>query len=197
LPATVGVLALQGDFREHIEVFRSLGAGTREVRLPRDLGGVDGLVIPGGESTTIVRLCDAYGLRQTICNAVGAGLPLWGTCAGMIVLARALTDPYPKPFGLLDIEVSRNSFGRQVNSFEVDLDIHGIEGGPFRGVFIRAPAVVSVGRGVEVMASLEDGTPVAVRSERVMAAAFHPELCGDSRVHQLFLTTVERCRTTG
>jgi 5'-phosphate synthase pdxT subunit len=115
----------------------------------------------------------------------------------MIVLARALTDPYPKPFGLLDIEVSRNSFGRQVNSFEVDLDIHGIEGGPFRGVFIRAPAVVSVGRGVEVMASLEDGTPVAVRSERVMAAAFHPELCGDSRVHQLFLTTVERCRTTG
>jgi 5'-phosphate synthase pdxT subunit len=154
-------------------------------------------VIPGGESTTIVRLCDTYGLRRAICEAAADGLALWGTCAGMIVLARALTDPYPVPFGLVDIEVSRNSFGRQVDSFEIDLDIRGIQDGPFRGIFIRAPGVVSVGAGVEVLAVLEDGTPVAVCSERVLATAFHPELGDDTRVHKLFLARVERCRNVG
>lgn len=188
----IGVLALQGDFEEHIQVLRALGAATSKVRLPRDLEGLDGLVIPGGESTTLAKLCDAYGLRQPIKGAVAAGVALWGTCAGMILLARSLTDATPTPFGLLDITVSRNWFGRQVASFEVDLQILGLDGPAFRGVFIRAPAVVGVGRGTQVLATLPDGTPVAVRGGRVLATAFHPELTDDTRVHELFLHLASR-----
>ena len=186
-PKPIGVLALQGGFLEHIHILRSLGVTTREVRLPDDLHDLDGLIIPGGESTTIVRLADLYGLRQSIIDAVNRNMAVWGTCAGMIMLARELTDPIPKPLGLLDIKVSRNWYGRQVDSFEIDLDIQGIQGGPFPGVFIRAPAIVSVGPEVEQFASLEDDSPVAVRSGTVMATAFHPELTEDNRLHKMFL----------
>jgi 5'-phosphate synthase pdxT subunit len=159
----------------------------REVRLPDDLHDLRGLIIPGGESTTIIRLADLYGFRQAIIDAVNRNMAVWGTCAGMIVLARELTDPFPQPFGLLDIKVSRNWYGRQVDSFEIDLDIQGLEGGPFPGIFIRAPAIISVGPEVVQFASLEDGSPVAVRSGHLMATAFHPELTEDNRLHKMFL----------
>ena len=184
----IGVLALQGDFLEHIQILESLGVDAPEIRLPSQIEGLDGLIIPGGESTTIVKLADLYGLREAIARFAADGRPLWGTCAGMIVVARDLTDPYPEPFGLIDITVSRNGFGRQVDSFEADLEIEGLEGAPFRGVFIRAPVVTDVGEGVERLSSLEDGTPVAVRSDKIIATAFHPELTDDTRVHELFLS---------
>lgn len=187
----VGVLAIQGDFHEHILVLESLGVETSEVRLPKQLEGLDGLIIPGGESTTIVMLADLYGLRDAIRSAVDGGMALWGTCAGMIVIARELAEDRPEPFNLVDMKVSRNWFGRQVDSFEQDLQIEGIEGGPYRCVFIRAPAVTELGDGVETIASLNGGTPVAVRSGKILATAFHPELTDDTRVHQLFLTLAE------
>ena len=183
----IGVLALQGDFQEHAAILESLGVGVVEVRLPHQLEGVRGLIIPGGESTTIVKLIDAYGFRPALAEAVAGGMAVWGTCAGMIVIARKLMDPYPQPLRLMDITVSRNWFGRQVDSFEVDLEIKDLEGGSFRGVFIRAPAVASLGRDVELLSALEDGTPVAVRSGRIMATAFHPELTDDTRVHEMFV----------
>ncbi len=188
----IGVLALQGGFLEHIRILSSLGVTTREVRLPDDLQELQGLIIPGGESTTIVRLADLYGIRQAIIEAAGRNMTIWGTCAGMIVLARELTDPIPKPFGLLEIKVSRNWYGRQVDSFEVGLNIQGLEGDPFPGIFIRAPAIVSVGPGVEQFASLEDGSPVAVRNGSIMATAFHPELTDDNRLHKMFLRLANR-----
>ena len=188
----IGVLALQGGFLEHIHILRSLGITTREVRLADDLHELHGLIIPGGESTTIVRLADLYGLRQAIIEAVSRNMAVWGTCAGMIVLARELTDPFPKPFGLLEIKVSRNWYGRQVNSFEIDLDIQGLGGGSFPGIFIRAPAIISVGPGVERFASLPNGSPVAVRSGNIMATAFHPELSEDNRLHKMFLNLAYR-----
>ncbi len=196
----IGVLAIQGDFHEHILVLESLGAEASEVRLPKHLEGLDGLIIPGGESTTIVKLADLYGLREAIRSAVDGGMALWGTCAGMIVIARELTEDRPEPFNLVDIKVSRNWFGRQVDSFEQDLQIEGIEGGPYRCVFIRAPAVAELGNGVKVIASLNGAslnasdnvtTPVAVRSGKILATAFHPELTDDTRVHELFLSLAE------
>ena len=187
----VGVLAIQGDFHEHILVLESLGVETSEVRLPKQLEGLDGLIIPGGESTTIVMLADLYGLRDAIRSAVDGGMALWGTCAGMIVIARERAEDRPEPFNLVDMKVSRNWFGRQVDSFEQDLQIEGIEGGPYRCVFIRAPAVMELGDGVETIASVNGGTPVAVRSGKILATAFHPELTDDTRVHQLFLTLAE------
>ena len=187
----VGVLAIQGDFHEHILVLESLGVETSEVRLPKQLEGLDGLIIPGGESTTIVMLADLYGLRDAIRSAVDGGMALWGTCAGMIVIARELAEDRAEPFNLVDMKVSRNWFGRQVDSFEQDLQIEGIEGGPYRCVFIRAPAVTELGDGVETLASVNGGTPVAVRSGKILATAFHPELTDDTRVHQLFLTLAE------
>jgi 5'-phosphate synthase pdxT subunit len=191
-PKPIGVLALQGGFLEHIHILRTLGVTAREVRLPDDLHGLHGLIIPGGESTTIVRLADLYGFRQAIIEAVNRNMAVWGTCAGMIVLARELTDPLPQPFGLLDIKVSRNWYGRQVDSFEIDLNIQDLEGGPFPGVFIRAPAIISLGPEVEQFASLEDGSPVAVRSDNLLATAFHPELTEDNRLHRLFLRLANR-----
>lgn len=192
----IGVLAIQGDFHEHIQVLESLGVETSEVRLPKHLEGLDGLIIPGGESTTIVKLADLYGLREAIRSAVDGGMALWGTCAGMIVIARELAEDRPEPFNLVDMKVSRNWFGRQVDSFEQDIPIEGIEGGPYRCVFIRAPAVTELGNGVEVIASLNGayfngGTPVAVRSGKILATAFHPELTDDTRVHELFLNLAE------
>ena len=187
----VGVLAIQGDFLEHRQVLDRLGVDAEEIRLPQQLDNVDGLIIPGGESTTIVQLIDIYGFRNILREKVKSGMPAWGTCAGMIVIADRLTDRRPEPLRLMDIEVSRNAFGRQVDSFEKDLQIEQIEGPPFRAVFIRAPVVNSVGDGVKVLATLDDGRPVAVRQGHILATAFHPELTEDSRVHELFLKIVE------
>ena len=193
----VGVLAIQGDFLEHRQMIEGLGVDAPEVRLGKDLAGLDGLVIPGGESTTIVQLLDIFDMRNTVVGLVREGLPVWGTCAGMIVLADRLTDHRPEPLHLMDIEVSRNAFGSQVDSFEAEIEVEGIDGTPFRGIFIRAPVVNTVGQGVKVLARLSDGRPVAVREADMLATAFHPELTGDSRVHELFLNIVrgakERC----
>ncbi len=193
---TIGVLAIQGDFLEHRLMIEGLGADAPEVRLGKDLDGLDGLVIPGGESTTIVQLLDIFEMRDTVVGLVRDGMPVWGTCAGMIVLADRLTDHRPDPLHLMDIEVSRNAFGSQVHSFEADLELDGVTGAPFRGVFIRAPVVNTVGEGVEVIARLDDGRPVAVRESHMLATAFHPELTGDSRVHELFLNIVRGAKGT-
>ena len=187
----IGVLAIQGDFLEHKHVLARLGVDAPEIRLPGELDGLDGLIIPGGESTTIVQLIDIYGFRSELADRVGAGLPVWGTCAGMIVLADSLTDRRPEPLHLMNIEVSRNAFGSQVDSFEADLDIEHVDGPPFRGVFIRAPVVNRAGEGVKVLAQLDDGKPVAVRQDAMLATAFHPELTNDDRVHDLFRRIVE------
>jgi 5'-phosphate synthase pdxT subunit len=174
----IGVLAVQGNFREHVSMLRRLGAEPVEVRKPEQLDDLDGLVIPGGESTAIARLVRLYGLEAAIRRFEG---PLFGTCAGMILLDR-------RHLGLLDLEVSRNAYGRQVASFEADLELAG-EDEPLRGVFIRAPRVAEVGPEVEVLADL-DGEPVLLREGRVLVAAFHPELTADTRVHERFLDLV-------
>ncbi|NQW16630.1 MAG: pyridoxal 5'-phosphate synthase glutaminase subunit PdxT [Chloroflexi bacterium] len=190
----IGVLALQGDFHEHIQALESLGVETSEVRLPMHLEGLDGLIIPGGESTTIVKLGDLYGFREAIRVELDRGMALWGTCAGMIVIANELTDDRPTPFGYVDMKVSRNWFGRQVDSFEQDIAIAGMEGGPYHCVFIRAPAVASLGDSVEVLANFDGITPVAVRSGKIMATAFHPELTDDTRVHEMFIALARNGR---
>lgn len=186
----IGVLALQGDFQEHVAVLRRLGADAVEVRLPYELEGLDGLIIPGGESTTLGKLAADYGLIEPL-RAFGRARPTWGTCAGMIFMAKDVGRAQPT-LGLMDIAVDRNAFGRQVHSFEVDLDIpalarNEVRARPFRAVFIRAPAIRNVGPGVEVLAWLEDGTPVAARQGHLLATAFHPELTGDDRFHRYFL----------
>ena len=183
-------MAIQGDFQEHRQVFDRLGVDAPEIRLPHQLDNIDGLVIPGGESTTIVQLIDIFGFREVLKERVKSGLPVWGSCAGMIVMAEKLTDRRPEPLHLMNIQVSRNAFGRQVDSFEADLEISDLEGPPFRGVFIRAPVVTSVGEGVQILASLEHGSVVAVRQGRMLATAFHPELTEDTRVHELFVRIV-------
>jgi len=174
----IGVLAVQGNFREHAAMLRRLGADPVEVRKPEQLQGLDGLVIPGGESTTFIRLMRLYGLDEAVREFTG---PVLGTCAGMIVLDR-------RHLGAVDIEVDRNAYGRQVASFEADLDLAG-EGEPLRGVFIRAPRVREVGPEVEVLAEL-DGEPVLLREGQVIVASFHPELTDDTRVHERFLDLV-------
>jgi len=175
---TVGVLALQGNFREHAAMLRRLGVDVVEVRLPEQLDGLDGLVIPGGESTAIMRLMRLYGLEEAVRRFAGAVL---GTCAGMILLDRA-------HLGLVDLEVERNAYGRQLASFEADLELTGDEE-PLHGVFIRAPRVAEVGPGVEVLAE-HDGVPVLARDGRFLVASFHPELTDDTRVHERFLELV-------
>jgi 5'-phosphate synthase pdxT subunit len=175
----IGVLAVQGNFREHVAVLRRLGADVVEVRKPEQLEGLDGLVVPGGESTAIGRLIRLYGLEDAIRRFAA---PILGTCAGMILLDR-------DHLGLVDVGVSRNAYGRQVASFETDLDLAG-EAEPLRGVFIRAPRVVDAGPDVEVLAEL-DGEPVLLRQGRIIVAAFHPELTDDTRVHEMFLELVE------
>ena len=190
---TVGVLAIQGDFAEHRTALESLGVDVKEVRLPDQLDDVDGLIVPGGESTTIVQLIDIYEMREKLRDRIlNDRMPTWGTCAGMIVMAGELTDHRPTPLSLMDTVVSRNAFGRQVDSFESDLDVDGMDGPPYRAVFIRAPVFVSVGEKVEVLARLDDGRPVAVRQGHMLATAFHPELTDDSRMHKLFVGIVEQ-----
>ena len=183
----IGVLAVQGDFAEHIALLRILGIEAQEVRLPHQFEEIDGLIIPGGESTTLSRLMSIYDLRQPVGQLCRDGKCLWGTCAGMIMMAREITEEDPEPLGLMDIGVQRNSFGRQIDSFEQDLEVGALDGGPFHGVFIRAPGVIRVGDGVEVLASLPDGQPVAVRQGNLLVSSFHPELTTDTRFHQLFL----------
>jgi 5'-phosphate synthase pdxT subunit len=176
-------------------MLRRLGAATVEVRLPHHLDGLDGLIIPGGESTTIVRLMDEYGLREPLRAFAAAGGAVWGTCAGMIVLGRRVPDLDRPPLGLMDVAVRRNAFGRQVDSFEALLDVLGLDGGPFRAIFIRAPRIEEVGPEVQVLATLGDGTMVAARQGRMLATAFHPELTDDVRFHRLFLDLASGART--
>ncbi|MDF1597534.1 MAG: pyridoxal 5'-phosphate synthase glutaminase subunit PdxT [Acidimicrobiia bacterium] len=182
----VGVLALQGDFREHQQSLERAGAISRQVRRPADLDGISALVIPGGESTTIGRLAILYGLIDPLCEVVDGGLPTFGTCAGLIFLAAGTVKEGPPQLGCLDVIVERNAFGRQNDSFEAPIEVQGLEA-PYLGVFIRAPQVSKVGPHVEVLATY-DGQVVMVRQENILASAFHPELTDDVRIHEMVLS---------
>jgi 5'-phosphate synthase pdxT subunit len=186
----IGVLALQGAFAEHLGILARLGADPVLVRLPGDLDGLDGLVIPGGESTTMSRLMLEYELHRPLKDRAGAGFPIMGICAGMILLARHVSDSSLQSLGLMDISVRRNAFGSQVDSFETDIEIPALGGQPFHGVFIRAPIIESANSTVELLARLGDGTAVAARQGKLLAVAFHPELSGDLRLHRYFLDLV-------
>ena len=190
--ARVGVLALQGAFIEHVRAFERLGAEVVEVRLPEQLDALHALVIPGGESTTMSLLMDSYGLRKPVLDLASRGAPVWGTCAGMIMLARDVEDERVHTLELMDLKVVRNAFGRQVDSFEADLRIPTLGERPFPAVFIRAPVVEGAGDGVEVLARLPDGRIVAARQGQLLATAFHPELTDDPRFHKLLLDMAER-----
>lgn len=190
---TVGILALQGAFIEHEHRLRDLGAQTVQVRLPQDLDGLDGLIIPGGESTTIGMLATTFGLIEPL-REFARSRPAWGTCAGLIFLARDIGVDRQPILGVMDVAVNRNAFGRQIDSFETDLPIEGLEGGPFHAVFIRAPIITSAGPGVDVLAALDDGRIVAAQQGHLLATAFHPELTPDHRLHAYFLTMVESAK---
>lgn len=189
----IGVLALQGAFIEHEQMLRRMGVETREVRLPQHLEGLDGLIMPGGESTTIGKLAVQYDLIEPIRSLAAAGKPLWGTCAGMILMSKGVGRDQPL-LGLMDVNVKRNAFGRQVDSFETDLNIPAIatpeNPGPFHAVFIRAPWIESVGAGVDVLARLDNGVIVAARQDKLLATSFHPELSRDDRFHRYFISLV-------
>jgi 5'-phosphate synthase pdxT subunit len=184
----IGVLALQGAFAEHIAVLRQIGVEGVEVRLPDDLEGVSGLILPGGESTTMRKLIARWELRQPIERLIESGAPIFGTCAGMILLARRIVDGDEPVFPVLDIDIKRNAFGRQLDSFETDLDVPLLGERPVHGIFIRAPVVERTGPSVDVLARLADGHVVAVRERNVIATAFHPELAGETRFHRLLVT---------
>ncbi|MFE9663360.1 MULTISPECIES: pyridoxal 5'-phosphate synthase glutaminase subunit PdxT [unclassified Streptomyces] len=187
----IGVLALQGDVREHLAALAAAGAAARPVRRPEELAEVDALVVPGGESTTISKLAVLFGLMEPLRARVRAGMPVYGTCAGLIMLADRILDPRSgqETIGGIDMVVRRNAFGRQNESFEAAVEVTGVSGSPVEGVFIRAPWVESVGPGVEVLAT-HAGHVVAVRQGRALATSFHPELTGDHRVHALFVAMV-------
>ncbi|GAB4441624.1 MAG: pyridoxal 5'-phosphate synthase glutaminase subunit PdxT [Anaerolineae bacterium] len=194
----IGVLALQGAFLEHTNMLRKLGATPVEVRLPQDLDGLDGLIIPGGESTTIGKLANQFGLMPPLHDFVAQGRAVWGTCAGLIFLAKDIGSTgsgghvVPPRLAVMDVTVDRNAFGRQVDSFEADLwlPFAPTEAPPFRAVFIRAPKIEAVGEGVEVLATLDNGAIVAARQGNLLVTAFHPELTNDNRFHQLFLQMI-------
>ena len=188
----VGVLALQGDVREHVRVLTDLGAAAIPVRRPTELSEIDGLVIPGGESSVIDKLSRAFGMREPLREAIEGGLPVYGTCAGLILLAERIVDGIEgqQTFGGLDVTVRRNAFGSQVDSFEVDLDVPVLGAPPVHAVFIRAPLVEQAGPDVETLAALDDGRVVAVRQGSVVGTSFHPEMTGDDRFHALFLDMV-------
>lgn len=191
----VGLLALQGDFIEHAAILKQLGVETREVRLSTDLQGLDGLIIPGGESTTIGKLAQDFGLMQPL-REFGREHAIWGTCAGSIFLSKDARRSQPL-LGLMDIQVERNAFGRQVDSFEIDLTVECLrtfqaENPPFHAIFIRAPLIESVGKDVEVLACLPDGRKVAARQGKWLATSFHPELTEDDRFHRYFLELVRQ-----
>jgi 5'-phosphate synthase pdxT subunit len=184
----IGVLALQGAFAEHVAALRAIGVEAVEVRLPEQLEDVDGLIIPGGESTTMRRLIARWDLREPILALAAEGKPLFGTCAGMIVLSRQIEGGEDAVLPLLVVKVERNAFGRQLDSFETDLSVPVLGDTPVHAVFIRAPVIESVGPGVDVMATLEDGRIVAVRQRNIIATSFHPELAGETRFHRLVAT---------
>ena len=191
----IGALALQGDFREHLAVVDGLGHVGDEVRTPDELASVNALIIPGGESTTIGRLATIYGLMEPLRERIGLGMPVLGTCAGMIFLASATTGPVQPQLGVLDVVVERNAFGRQVDSFEADLDVEGFAD-PMRAVFIRAPWIDKVGAEVEVLATVDDpggggSHPVVVQQDRILATSFHPELTDDDRLHTMLIELAE------
>ncbi|MFG3707541.1 pyridoxal 5'-phosphate synthase glutaminase subunit PdxT [Micromonospora sp. NPDC047670] len=196
----IGVLALQGDVREHVAALAAAGADARPVRRPQELDAVDGLVVPGGESTTISKLADIFEMREPIDKRIAGGMPVYGSCAGMIMLAAEVLDGRPDQRGFAGIEmtVRRNAFGRQVDSFEAPVGLTGVEGGAFHAVFIRAPWVERVGAGVEVLGTVTEGPTagriVAVRQGNLLATSFHPELTGDTRVHAYFVAMVRASR---
>jgi 5'-phosphate synthase pdxT subunit len=184
----IGVLALQGAFREHLDVLQTIGVDGVAVRLPKDLEGVSGLILPGGESTTMRHLIERWGLAEPIRRLAAAGAPLYGTCAGMIVLSKEIVGGEQPILPLLDVTVQRNAFGRQLDSFEADLSVPVLGDRPVHAVFIRAPVIESVGPDVDVLARLDDGRIVAVRERNVIATSFHPELAGETRFHRLVAT---------
>ncbi|OHX03089.1 pyridoxal 5'-phosphate synthase glutaminase subunit PdxT [Micromonospora sp. WMMB235] len=192
----IGVLALQGDVREHVAALAGVGADARPVRRPGELDAVDGLVVPGGESTTISKLVDIFEMREPIDKRIAAGMPVYGSCAGMIMLAAEVLDGRPdqRGFAGVDMTVRRNAFGRQVDSFEAPVALTGVDGGPFHAVFIRAPWVERVGPDVEVLGRVTEGPTagriVAVRQGNLLATSFHPELTGDLRLHRSFVELV-------
>lgn len=191
----IGVLAFQGAFVEHLAMLRRVGAEAVPIRLPHELRGIEGLIIPGGESTTIGKLMVRCDLAPALKKLIAEGLPVLGTCAGMILLARETTDLNGYSLGVLDIGVRRNAFGRQVDSFETDLPVAALGDPPFHAIFIRAPWIERVGSRVQILAGLPDGRPVAARSGNIVVAAFHPELTADTRFHRYFLDIVdESCR---
>ena len=168
-------------------MLRSIGADATEVRLPDHLDGLDGLIIPGGESTTLSRLMSLYRLREPVADMAASGKAVWGTCAGMIMLAAEITEEDPVPLAVMDVGVQRNAFGRQVDSFEQDLTIKGLGPDPYHAIFIRAPVILRVGKEVDVLSALPDGRPVAVQQQNLLATAFHPELTADARMHRYFV----------
>ena len=184
----IGVLALQGAYREHLRTLAAIGVEGVAVRLPQDLDDVAGLILPGGESTTMRKLIERWGLRQPILDLAAGGLPIFGTCAGMIVLAREIAGGEEPVLPLLDVTVERNAFGRQLDSFEADLSVPVLGDQPVHGVFIRAPIIERTGPDVDILARLDDGRVVAVRERNVIATAFHPELAGETRFHRLVAT---------
>jgi 5'-phosphate synthase pdxT subunit len=189
----IGVLALQGDFREHIQALRSCGASAIEVRTSAELESCKGLIIPGGESTVIQKLSINYHLFEPIQNKINSGFPVFGTCAGLIMLADEILDGIPGQlsFGGLDVSVRRNAFGNQLDSFETDLNFLGISGEPVHAAFIRAPIVERVGPDVNVLSKLDDGTVVAVQSQNMLGISFHPEVTGEKRIHEYFIDLVK------
>ena len=188
----VGVLALQGTFIEHIEILRQLGVEAPPIRLPHELDTLDGLIMPGGESTTMLRLMDSFGLIRPIKEMAQQGLPIWGTCAGMVLLAKSISNYQMKTLNLMNTKVRRNAFGSQPDSFELDLKIPIVGKEPFHAIFIRAPVIEEVEPAVQVLSSLPDGTLVAVRQNRLLACAFHPEFTDDPRFHNYFLNMVDQ-----
>ncbi|TMD62163.1 MAG: pyridoxal 5'-phosphate synthase glutaminase subunit PdxT [Chloroflexi bacterium] len=188
----VGVLGLQGDFQEHLEVLREIDVEPVDVRRPEHLEGVDALIIPGGESTTISKLSDLYGLTEPIRERARHGMPLWGTCAGAIFLATRVPGRPQTILSLMDMTVERNAFGRQVDSFEADLKVPKLGPAPFHAVFIRAPKITEVGKGVNVLSRLDDGTIVAAQQGTLLATSFHPELTPDRRFHRYLVDLIDR-----
>ncbi|MHB9130915.1 MAG: pyridoxal 5'-phosphate synthase glutaminase subunit PdxT [Armatimonadota bacterium] len=191
----IGVLALQGDVREHIEAVRRAGGEAVPVKTREEIERVDGLIIPGGESTTVGKLLDRFGLMDQVRRLPEEDKPIFGTCTGMILLAKEIEASNQPHIGIMNVTIRRNAFGRQVDSFEEDLPVQGIEGGPVRAVFIRAPYITELKPGVEVLAEF-DGHPVMVREGNILAAAFHPELTTDPRVHRMFIDMVEKAKET-
>ena len=188
----VGVLAVQGTFIEHIGILRQLGVEAPPIRLPHELDTLDGLIIPGGESTTMLRLMESFGLIQPVKEMARGGLPIWGTCAGMVLLAKDVSNYEMETLGLMDAKIRRNAFGSQVDSFEADLDIPLIGEEPYHAIFIRAPIIEEARPSVRILSRLADGTIVAIRQNRLLACAFHPELTDDLRFHSYFLDIISQ-----